>query len=75
MSKKPIEMMLDGVEWREAEPGKAGTPDEEMPYATHHGVLEIAGHKLRCYRLNTGQAVFNADDVRDFFGGVFKESA
>lgn len=40
-----------------------------LPFATHTGVMEIMGKKLRCYRLNTGQIVFNAEDVRDFFGG------
>lgn len=63
----PIETMLDGVQWRarETEP----PADDGLPWATHEGVLDIMGHRLRCYRLNTGQAVFHADDVRDFFGG------
>lgn len=64
----PIEMMLDGVTWIRNENVK-GT-DSGQPYATHHGVLELEGHKLRCYRLNTGQAVFDADDVNEFFGGM-----
>jgi hypothetical protein len=64
--KSPIETMLDGVQWmaREDQPGAT----DGTPYATHEGVLEILGHKLRCYRLNTGQTVFNADDVNAFFG-------
>lgn len=65
MSKAPIDMMLDGVTWVEC---KGNLPAEDgMPYATHEGVLEIMGFKFRCYRLNTGQAMFNADDVEAFF--------
>ena len=66
MSKTPIEILLDRVEWTAAEPLE-DLSKAAMPYATHEGVLEIFGHKLRCYRLNTGQAVFNADDVEGFF--------
>jgi len=64
--KAPIDTMLDGVQWRARE----GSPDTTngLPYATHEGVLEIFGHNLRCYRLNTGQTVFDADDVHEFFG-------
>lgn len=70
MSKTPIEMMLDGVEWKEAEPRTAETLDSDMPHATHSGVLEIAGKSLRCYRLSNGQAVFHADDLQEFFDFV-----
>jgi hypothetical protein len=66
--KTPIEMMLDGVEWREADPVQQEGESDGLPYATHEGVLEIAGVKLRCYRLNTGQAIFNADDIAELFG-------
>jgi len=55
MAKTPIEMMLDGVEWVAAD--NDGKVSDNMPYATHEGVLDLFGHKLRCYRLNTGQAV------------------
>ena len=58
------EVLLDGVEWREGTPPEI---DDGIPYATHEGVLEIAGMKLRCYRLNTGQAIIRADDIADFF--------
>lgn len=67
--KPPIEMMLDGVVWTamgEDHPAR----DDSVPYATHEGVLEIGGHSLRCYRLSTGQAVFNADDINGFFGFI-----
>jgi hypothetical protein len=61
-------MMLDGVVWVEGEAPE--DTSDGIPFATHEGVLEIAGYKLRCYRLNTGQAVFHADDVNAFFDGL-----
>ena len=64
--KTPIETMMDGVEWKPI--ATAGDRPDDIPYSTHEGMLDIAGHKFRCYRLNTGQAVFHADDVREFFG-------
>jgi hypothetical protein len=33
-------------------------------------VFSIAGHDLRCYRLNNGQAVIDADDMEKFFGAL-----
>ncbi|TFY97518.1 hypothetical protein [Ramlibacter rhizophilus] len=60
----PMELMMRQVDWRET--GQQPSA-ENLPYATHSGVLEIMGHRLRCYRLNTGQAVFDADDVHRFF--------
>jgi hypothetical protein len=59
----PIESMLAGIDWQETPTQPVG----DLPYATHSGVLEIAGKRLRCYRLNTGQAIFDADDVNAFF--------
>lgn len=68
MSKSPIELMLDGVEWIPA-PEREHV-DGGLPYATHSGVLEIMGHRFRCHRLSTGQAVFDADDVESFLEGI-----
>ena len=71
--KTPIEMMMmDNLEWT-----PLGAPDEGrddgIPYATHSGVLEIAGARLRCHRLSTGQAVFDADDMAHFWGFSSRE--
>lgn len=33
---------------------------------THSGVLEIAGHSLKCHVLNNGQRIFDADDLEVF---------
>jgi hypothetical protein len=72
MAKTPIEMILDGVvEWRVVQ--QSDTPDpieDNLPYATHSGVLKIGDYSLRCYRLSNGQAVFNADDFEKFFSEI-----
>ena len=63
--KTPIDLWMDKVEWNEtsAEPNSEG-----QPYATHSGILEIAGNTLRVYRLNTGENIINAEDINKFFG-------
>ena len=70
--KTPIEMMLDGVHWQEAPTPEQ--PSDGMLWATHAGVLELAGSKLRCYRLSNGQTIFDADDFHDFFGGELRSN-
>ena len=64
MAKAPIDVMLDRIEWQEVVHEKK----PEGRYATHHGVLVIEGHRLRCYILDDGQRVFYVDDVESFFG-------
>jgi hypothetical protein len=68
----PVEMLLAGVSW-EAVPDPAECHNDGIPYATHRGVLELAGQSLRCYRLSNGLAVFDADDLRCFLGGWLAE--
>lgn len=51
---------LSAVEWTANEGTKREHPD--VPVATHHGVLDIAGVKLNCYRLDDGRAIVDADD-------------
>lgn len=41
--------------------------DGDALLVTHTGVLELAGHRLRCHVLNSGQRVFDAEDVEAFF--------
>jgi hypothetical protein len=56
--------MLDAVEWQ----ATAAQPNPDgLPYATHSGVLRIGEISLRCYRLNDGRAVFDADDIAAWF--------
>lgn len=65
---EPIPAFLNGVVWETLPPQE---PIEDgLPYATHSGVLEMMGHKLKCFRLSNGQAVFDADDFTAFFEDV-----
>lgn len=59
--------ILDGLHWEPV--AQAPSPDG-LPTVTHEGILEIGTHKLRCYRLDDGRAIINADDFREFFGGM-----
>lgn len=59
------EILLADVEWHETE---APPCDSDLPYATHEGVFEVMGTRLRCYRLSDGSAVFNAEDFEAFLG-------
>lgn len=64
----PIDALLNAVEWKET--GNAenvAMADDSIPWVTHSGVLTVAGTQLSCYRLNTGQAIFDADDVSALF--------
>lgn len=56
--------ILDGVKFTEVPP-----PEDAggLPFVTHEGVLEIAGQRLRCYRISDGRAIINADDFYAFF--------
>lgn len=58
-----IPAMLTNVKWQATE---VVPQTDDLPYATHSGVFEILGRTLRCYRLNTGQAIFDADDFQAF---------
>ena len=65
----PIDALLNAVEWQETSNAEdVAMADDGIPWATHSGVLTIAGTQLRCYRLNTGQAILDADDVAALFG-------
>lgn len=65
--KKPFDSFLNAVEWEEIE-----TPPNDyecgLPRATHRGVLKIGEFELRCYQLDNGQRIFDAEDVAEFFG-------
>lgn len=67
----PINAMLDAVAWTLVDVHQHERVDG-LPYATHVGVLEIGEYKFRCYRLNTGEAILNAEDVHAFFGGLLE---
>lgn len=61
--KAPIEILLERLDWKRL-PAPEGT---DGLYATHEGVLEIGELHLRCYMLNDGQRVFDADDIHRAF--------
>lgn len=63
----PIDKMLETVKWEIVDSGPKLVGDGELPHVTHSGILDLFGKSLRCYRLSDGQAVFDCDDVADFF--------
>ena len=64
----PVEKMLPQVNWEPAPEPDETDPLHGLPFATHTGVLELMGHTLRCYRLNTGETLIEASDMKRFFG-------
>lgn len=69
----PIDLMLDGVVWKALD--GPTTASDDLPYATHEGVLELFGGSIRCYRLNDGRALFHADDMEKFFSPFLDAAA
>jgi hypothetical protein len=66
MNKRPIDIMLDQVEYRKL-PEPTIIPD--IPYATHEGVLTLGeGVTFKVYQLNDNRRVIDAEDVHKFFG-------
>lgn len=41
-----------------------------LPFATHEGLLQMAGHEFRCYRISTGEIIINSDDFEAFLFGL-----
>lgn len=67
----PVDRLMDTVDWKGLDPAHGiGFDDDGIPWATHEGVMTIGEVKLRCYRLNTGQAIFNAEDIDALLGGM-----
>lgn len=68
MPEAPIERMLAMVDWKALDlTGARFTDEPDALYATHEGTVEFGAAKLRCYQLNDGSRVFDADDVAAFF--------
>jgi hypothetical protein len=55
------------VEWRDLPPPKES---DNLPFATHEGVLNVLGKSIRCYRLSNGMTVFSAEDLEKFWGDL-----
>lgn len=65
MTKPPIEMMFDGVEWIPIEGVRHA---EDILHATHEGVLHIGEIEVRCFMLSNGQRVIDGDSIAMVFG-------
>jgi hypothetical protein len=63
----PVEAMMATVKWELLPQGESLSSDQL--YATHEGWLDIGGFRLKCYQLNNGERVFDADCVERFFNG------
>lgn len=67
-SRTALDTMLDTVEWTEIRHAHiVGVGDLDALYATHEGTITFAGLELRCYILNDGQRVFDADALAEEF--------
>jgi hypothetical protein len=64
-----IETMFDGVAWVALPPQE---PRDGLPVATHEGVLDLGGAKLRVVQLSTGQRIIDADDLVAFFASALE---
>jgi hypothetical protein len=58
--------LLDGLFWKPL-PMPAQNKDN-LPYATHEGILKIGDFEFHVSQLNTGERVLLEDEIRDFFG-------
>lgn len=65
--KLPIEVLLDKVNW-ESLPGNVADNPDNIPVATHKGVLEIGTLKFTCWQLDDGRRVFDVAELEKLFG-------
>jgi len=59
--------LVSQVDWRPSKHAASPVPDG-MVRATHTGVIQLTGQELRCYKLTTGENVFNAHDLAKLLG-------
>ena len=67
MSTEPIYSLIDGLVHPVPPPENI---EPGMKYPTHAGEVTLGGHRLRCYVLNTGERIFNAEDIQKLIGGT-----
>jgi hypothetical protein len=65
----PVDLMLAAVEWRAIPAAEHEEQRGDLPYATHEGELQFGDAILRCYQLNTGKRVIDAESVEELFDG------
>jgi hypothetical protein len=59
-----IESILDEIEWQALNNSAA---EDDLPYATHQGVLQFGEFKFTVYQLNDGRRVIDSKDLDEFF--------
>ena len=76
-NRTPIEMLLDGIEWKPINPDGIYNLNGDLPVATHQGILHIEDIELRVYQLSDGRRVIEQQDMVNLFknwsGEVFNE--
>lgn len=63
----PIDRLLASVKWSPLPPSP--WPKTAGLYATHEGTVHFGDVALRCYTLNDGRRILDAEDVERMFGG------
>lgn len=59
---RPIDRHLyTAVDWK---PTGLVRGDDDIPVATHEGVLDFMGFTLRCYTLDDGRRIIDGEDTR-----------
>lgn len=66
----PIDVMMNAVEWKPIESESALLVGDDLPYATHEGVLSVGGFEFQCYQLSTGVRVISEESMMKFLGGL-----
>lgn len=60
-----ISTALDKLDWKLVSQPEAN-PDG-VPFATHEGILNLCGLKIRVVQLNTGQRIFPEEEICKLF--------
>jgi hypothetical protein len=63
MAQTSIDQLLDQVTWQTVENAPS---EDDLPYATHEGWLEIQGARLHVFQLNDGSRVIEQESFERF---------
>lgn len=58
------QVLMDDVEWTVCEKQLPFENPDNLPTVTHSGLFDFFGDTIKCYRLSTGQAIFDAEDFK-----------
>ena len=47
---------------------------EDLPKATHEGIIKLGNIEIRVYRLDTGEAIIHAEDLPKIFEADFTQA-